>query len=181
MNTAVVEIDKVVKDIKSIKDDAQTRMRKKFHTLLKPYLQASGPISFRAYTAYFNDGDECHYNVYNDLESLFVDGTRLDELSCDYTETIKLKTQEDVNQHKEICDIFDNYFCETRDYIGLDGDKWKKGVNKDKIKKRLDAIKKVQSILQEFGDDFYRDMFGDHVEVTLDIKEITTESYRDHE
>jgi hypothetical protein len=92
-------------------------------------------FSFRAYTDYFNDGDECTYSAHIDTESLDINGVN----------------GWDVEDSQEALDKHNLLANEVSDFLYL------------------------------IGKDVIYDMFGDHVQVTVDREQVSVDSYTNHD
>lgn len=128
--TALESIRSKIKDIAEKRAAALAEIRKEFPEIIKPIFAELGieSVSWRQYTPYFNDGDECEFGVRNDHDSISIDGK----------------------------DYYDD----------------------DNYKKEEDRFKKVAAVLQSVPDEFYKDLFGDHSEITVKADgTIETEQY----
>lgn len=95
-------------------------LKNDFGPMLKPLFekhQDVKEISWRQYTPYFNDGDECVFGVYND--DISINGEDVWDMSDD-----------DETRFKP-------------------------------------AFKDFEDLLQSIPDDFFKDLFGDHITVTV--------------
>lgn len=136
---------------KAKRADMVKQLQTEFPALLAPLLSQSNrieSIGWRQYTPYFNDGDECIFGVHND--DLTINGID------DYD-----------GEEKDIAFIKEKIW---------NGDKWI--VNTDLDKHEFNILNQVEEVLRSIPDDFYKDLFGDHVKVTV-FKDgrIETEEY----
>jgi len=133
MNTAIDNIKAKIQDIDNQRKALIEEIRKDFFPILKPVFDKypdAQKVSWRQYTPYFNDGDECIFGMHGGYDSIDINGV-------DY--------YNDENYEKPEKKEMFNEFADT-----------------------LGAI----------SEEFYKDLFGDHVEVTiLRNGEIETEEY----
>jgi len=140
------------------KQDLVEQLRKKFPTMFKDLFEQSEIINsftWRAYTTYFNDGDTCTFSVHCDYPD--INGENIDDLEWyDWKVKYYLKGEE----------RFQNLLEENPQ------------INIKESKIIYDFI----DILESIPEDFMLDLFGDHVEVTLNRDgTINVESYEDHD
>jgi len=146
-------------------------LRKDFAPMFKEFFDKSNglikSIGWTQYTPYFNDGDECVFRVNSDLDY----GLRFNDETVDETDLITISEYVAVK------------------YLKNDGsyEKWLDKYPEDKIdpikhKNQLDLIKilnEVSEVLKSIPEDFMKDLFGDHVEVTVKSDgTIETEEYK---
>jgi hypothetical protein len=148
------KINEQLEAFKAKRAELVKELQTEFPSLLLPLLSQSNKIEsigWRQYTPYFNDGDECVFGVYYD--DLTING--IDEYDDD---------------EKEI------EFIRKRIW---NGDSWVENPNLDTHEYSL--LKQIEEVLKGVPDDFYKDLFGDHVTVTV-YKDgrIETEKY-DHD
>ena len=122
------------------KKEMVSQLQKEFPSIIQPLLMQDDAImsvSWRQYTPYFNDGDECVFGAHlNDIE---VNGEDLYELDG-YEESWERKHREPNN-----------------------------------LEKTVDQIK---TVLAEVPEEFYKELFGDHVRVTINRDgTVQTEEY----
>lgn len=136
-------------------------------------------ISFRwsQYTPYWNDGDECTFGVYND--DLFIND---DEESSNQYELKSLLDKIKSTRSKNAAIKKIEAEIESDKKKGY-GTSWKeeqikeiKNADYDTVKSRLEMLKDIQDILFSMPDESYRDIFGDHVTITVTKDGWTKES-----
>lgn len=136
----IEKINEQLEAFKAKRTDLVKQLQTEFPSLLLPLLSQSKrieSIGWRQYTPYFNDGDECIFGVHND--DLTING-------------------------------IDDYDGEENDIAFIkekiwDGDKWVINTNLDKPE--FDLLQQIEKVLRSIPDDFYKDLFGDHVKVTV--------------
>lgn len=134
-------------------------LKSDFAPMLRPLFEKSNgkisSIGWKQYTPYFNDGDECVFSVDMDLDyGLTFNGESIDENEAITANTYGLSK-----------------------YLAKDGsyENWISKYPKDSIDPVKDADElELYSLLLEFHelltsipDSFYKDLFGDHCEVTI--------------
>lgn len=145
------KINEQLKAFKNKRAELVKELQRDFPNLLAPLFSESKrieSIGWRQYTPYFNDGDECVFGVHND--DLTING--IDEY--------------DGNEK-------DIEFIRERIW---NGSNWVKNPEIDKHE--FDLLKQIENVLKSVPDDFYKDLFGDHVRVTIHKDgRIETEEY----
>lgn len=136
----VDKINEQLEAFKAKRADLVKQLQAEFPSLLLPLFSQSKrieSIGWRQYTPYFNDGDECIFGVHND--DLTING--IDDYDGDENEIAFIKEK-----------IWN-------------GDKWVVNTNLDKPE--FDLLQQIEKVLRSIPDDFYKDLFGDHVKVTV--------------
>jgi len=152
------------------KEEMVEALRKDFAPMFKEFFDNSNglikSIGWKQYTPYFNDGEECIFSVHADLDyGISINGEDLEE-----SELIT------------ICEYA------AKKYLKNDGsyEQWILKYPKDKIdpiehKEQLELFKiliEVEEVIKSIPEDFMKDLFGDHVEVTVNSSgNIETEQY----
>lgn len=119
------------------------QLQQEFPQILAPLFEKSkkiNSVSWRQYTPYFNDGDTCEFGVYND----------------------------DLDVNGESNYDLDWWSWEVKWY--LKGEDKYKNIFNDNPSLDLEECKVYMEfieVLTSIPDDFYKDLFGDHVEVTV--------------
>lgn len=113
-------------------------------------------VSFHAYTPYFNDGDTCEYRV-----------------SLDYP----LINGYDEHESDEYGDDSINIWKQSHEMLGY-GVGAKPNPSYNPYAKQI--INNVKAFFRAFEEEIYKDLFGDHVTITVTPNEVTTKTY-DHE
>ena len=127
-----------------------------------PNLKSFG---WRQYTPYFNDGDSCEFGV--NVDYPLINGEDEDygddvEISIKIQDYKTLETEEDVRINNEVAEkagmtwyknkkVGDNGLCYNAKYDAA-ADK---------------AVNEIKEVLASIPEDFFEDMFGDHVTVTI--------------
>jgi hypothetical protein len=136
----IKKINEQLEAFKAKRIDLVKQLQAEFPSLLAPLFAESKrieSIGWRQYTPYFNDGDECVFGVHND--DLTINGT--DDYDGDENEIAFIKEKT------------------------WDGKKWV--VNTELDTHEFKILKQIQKVLRSIPDDFYKDLFGDHVKVTI--------------
>lgn len=143
-NSIINRIKGELKTFEEKKKALVDELRKEFPNLLQPLLEQSEiieSISWVQYTPYFNDGDECTFSSY----------------AADFGFNGKTYRDNFVTNA-------DFWSKEIYDYTS---GRYKKVPNPGYIEKEASIIDGLSEILSEIPDDFYKDLFGDHVEITI--------------
>jgi hypothetical protein len=154
--------------------------------VFKPLLDAHPIIEsleFTAYTPYFMDGDECIYSV-GDLGATLVDidvdypPEFFESYSDSYGQTLALLRDGTVPTSSWMpkgVDDYESYF--RKNNAGL----IELGIEKlEEIVAAREAGQDYVRLLAGIPDDVIRDMFGDHVKVTITREGVTVDQY-DHD
>jgi hypothetical protein len=171
MSQLIEKIKTELKAFEQKKADLVAELRKEFPNLLKDLFDKTDwieSIGWSQYTPYFNDGDACHFEVNLDLDYGLI-----------------------VNGNEDTIDSSTFYSYPVRKYV--EGaqvyEDWLKRYPEDKINpdtieedlKKLAEVKAFHEVLSSVPDDFYLDLFGNHVKVEVDkTGEISIEEY-DHD
>lgn len=157
-------------EIAKKKEELTEELRKDFAPMLLPFFKKSNgsikSISWQQYTPYFNDGEECTFSVNLDLDYAFkVNGESLDESDFFTVSTYGL--------HRLSCN--DGSY---EDWIGkYPEDKIDQVKNADQII-LYNILLEIVSLIESIPDEFLKELFGDHVEVTVkNDGTIETEEY----
>ena len=168
-----------VENFKKRKEEWVKELRDEFPKLITPLLERSEyieNISWTQYTPYFNDGEECYFTA--SVDYLYVNGADQGDSENDIYEKNKsfiIKNEEDLLIDKEISEQMGWKFHSKK--IGQYGYKMNMKYNEDEAK----LLKDIKKVLLKIPSDFYKDLFGDHVKVTITKKgEISIEEY-EHE
>jgi hypothetical protein len=116
------------------------QLRAEFSSILAPFFEKSkliNSISWTQYTPYFNDGDECTFSC--NFGDIYVNGSLPEDL--------------------------DRYGWEVKH--PLSGGKYAKEVQgKNWDIEEYKIVYEIQEALESIPEEFYLEMFGDHVQVT---------------
>lgn len=170
--TTLENIKQKIEEINKKKEELISELRNDFAPMLKPLFDKSvgkiTSIGWTQYTPYFNDGDECVFSVNLNLYyGIRVNGNVLDE-------------QED---------LFGSSLYALSKYGTDQYDSWIAKYPEDKINEETKEndlflyglINEFEKLLSSIDDEFYKSLFGDHVEVTVYADgRIETEEY-DHD
>jgi hypothetical protein len=133
-------------------------------------------VRWTQYTPYFNDGDTCEFGV-NDIEFRFNE--EIHNPSDKLNKSSKGKKDDDDEDEDDYGDdenfvgtySLDSFLDERKDVLNF------KDI--DQARKLCADIEYVHSTLTQMGDAL-KDMFGDHVQITVTRKGVETEEY-EHE
>lgn len=128
----------------------QTEFHKGLGRLFETYPQIE-TIRWNQYTPYFNDGDVCEFSVNVDPDyGLTINGTERDEF-CEFDKVEDSNTWSGYRYDRRI-------------------------TNPD----MYNLFEPVSDFLSAFGEDYMKQAFGDHAEITIDRQGVTVERY-DHD
>lgn len=176
--SAIETIKQKIAVIKQQREELITALRSDFVPMLKPLFDKySGLVTsfgWTQYTPYFNDGEERTFGVRLDFDSCYINGEYVDDnesLSKGIYEKI---TEENHDAHVIWNSSGDGYKWYADKKVGEDG--YFKNPN---FNSRLDeAVREFSEVLSSIEDGFYKDLFGDHVLVTVNADgTIETEEY----
>jgi len=165
-------IKEKIEAIKKQKEELTSQLKKDFAPMLQPLFEKSNgkitSIGWTQYTPYFMDGDECVFSTNFDIDyGLRINGETLEESE----------------------NVFGSSLYALKKYGTDDYESWISKYPEDKIKEETresdlalySLITEFQELLISIEDEFYRDLFGDHVEVTVKADgTVETEEY-DHD
>jgi hypothetical protein len=120
------------------------------------------------YTPYFNDGDTCEFSVHLDYPLINgsneeYDDVDEDEISIKIYDYKKLETEEDVRINDEVAAKSRYHWYMGTKSIGSEGLCYNPKYDADAAR----VVEEIKSVLNDIPEEFFRDMFGDHVKVTL--------------
>ena len=118
-------------------------LRKEFPTMFKELFDKSEKIEsfgWRQYTPYFNDGDTCEFSVHCD--DPYVNGEYIDE--CDWYDWR-------IGYYLKGDQKYDNLLTENPE---LDIESYK-------------VVEEFISVINSIPEDFLKDLFGDHAQITI--------------
>lgn len=170
------------KEMDKLRNEMTKESKKAFKTGVKelfdqyPDLNSFG---WAQYTPYFNDGEECIFSAYT--ESVFINGdpdayypgeleSFLDEINNKEKTIKKLRKEIEDTKNSEYKSSWIKE-CNERKIKDIEE------ANPDEIKKQAKMVRDIVDFLQLIDNDALRDMFGDHVMVTVSRDGIETEEY----
>jgi len=132
-------------------------LKKEFPAMFTPIFAKSKKIKsfgWSQYTPYFNDGEECTFGVNN--SDISING--VDQYECEFLDwRMKYVLSGDRDKKKYIDELSSNDKLDYQEYA---------------------IVQEIESVLESIPEDFYRDLFGDHVQVTVNADgTIETEEY----
>lgn len=158
-----------IAEINAKKQELVNDLRKDFAPMLKPLFEKSNgkikSFGWTQYTPYFNDGEDCEFSVNCDIDyGLYINGERIDDIDG----------------------LFGSSEYALKMYGTTDYESWIKQypedvINEDTKEQDLhlySILKEFVSLLESIDSEFLKDLFGDHVLVTVyDDGRIDTEEY----
>lgn len=173
--TSLETIKAKISEINAKKQELIADLRKDFAPMLKPLFEKSnGKISsfgWTQYTPHWNDGDECTFRV--NIGYPMINGVDYDE-------------HDSLEEEKYVTITAENE-KEVKEYLELKGYKWMMNntigqggyiKNKKYDSKLIELTEEFKSVLSNIDSEFLKDLFGDHVLVTVhDNGTIETEEY----
>lgn len=171
----------MIKDVIAAYEAARAKMletvKKEFNGLFADLFNDDiESINFKAYRIYFNDGEECTFSVYNDVDNIEINEINMGQ-DCPF-QFEKLKNQEDINISKIIRNTLN---IPGKDSINGYGLKWNEEDQREAKIKRYLAAQEFCNRLGKIPADVIRDMFGEHVSVTITKDNVSVEEYTDHD
>jgi len=158
--------DNIKQKLAALKEDYKKTAEAMFHEGVKELFELHPSLDsfgFKAYSPYFNDGEECTFSALTDYP--YINGFDEDPSSMEkYFEP----REGDSNIWKKIghWDYSNGY----KNKVWVDGDPV------------LDAmVKDVKEFLKSFDNDVWEDLVGNHVIVRISKDGIETEDYSDHD
>jgi hypothetical protein len=157
------------------------QLRTEFPALFSDLLAGSKRInsfSWTQYTPYFNDGDSCEFGVRNDDIEINggddEDGDGFDYLS---PSVYGIVTADNQAEHE----AFNAGPLGSKYYVGTKIGSGGKFPNPHYDAAESAIVGQIEEILGSIPDDFYEELFGDHVKVTVHKSgEVSVEEY-DHD
>lgn len=163
IKTQIAEFDAKRKDLLA-------SLKNEFAPMVAPLFEKHPKIKsfqWNQYTPYFNDGEECTFSVNIDYPT--VNG---------YNEDDDEEEQSDNSQSKVIyLPITEDNISEHRAFnLSAAGYKWyaDKGIGEQGVfknpnydQKLIDGIEEFKKLLSSIPEDFLKDLFGDHMQITL--------------
>lgn len=173
--TILERIKREVLNFKKKKEALVAELRQEFPKLITPLMEQSNfieNISWTQYTPYFNDGDTCTFGVNTDY--LNVNGEDEGKM---YRKVLsfRIKNEEDLEIDRKICEEMGYRLSKRK--IGDYG--YKKNIEYSEYEDSI--LKDIKKVLSQIPDDFYEDLFGDHVTVTITKQGAITVDNYDHE
>lgn len=159
------QIKAKVAEINKQKEELVSQLRKDFAPMLQPLFEKSSgkiqSISWSQYTPYFNDGDECVFSVHADLDySLKLNGVSFDDYDEDEEDQLFGSKEYGMRKYLEGEDVY-------QDWIKRYPDDTLNPDTKDEDLRLYKIAQEFESVLNSIDDEFFKDLFGDHVEVTV--------------
>lgn len=155
----LASIKEKLAEINKQKEELTKSLKKDFAPMLKPLFDKSNgkitSLGWSQYTPYFNDGDSCEFSLNIDLDyGILVNGENLDET-----------------------ELFTNSSYGLEKYLKKDGsyEKWinqypEDALNPITMDSEIDLYKillEFVEVLESIDERFFKDLFGDHVTVTV--------------
>ncbi len=165
-------VDNIKQEFKIFEDKKKVmveELRKQFPVILAPLFEKSkiiNSIGWTQYTPYFNDGDECTFCVHkNDLyiNKVYSYDSKIN-ISRPTSYLQKITSNEELEKTKELgLKYYPNSPYYNNPEIG------KSGLTEDETynKEEGDIYNSFRQVLNDVPDEIYKDLFGDHVEITI--------------
>ena len=157
-----LKINDIQKRISELKKELAVEYWKVFADASKeiftkyPYLEK---FSWRQYTPYFNDGDECTFRVNSDIDTFTINGVEFDGLYI--SPRIKTETKDRYNNS-----IYRDMTDEEFNTRTIDGER--SAADDVMTAKQVHEMQEeLSTFIQSFDEDYMLDVFGDHATVTL--------------
>ncbi len=175
MNT-LETIKQKIADINAKKQELVEGLRKDFAPMLQPLFDKSnGKITsfgWTQYTPYFNDGEECTFSTHVDYP--VINGEDSDDIDALNIGIYKTITDENLAEHKSFNESEHGHKWYVSKSVGENGYFRNPGYDED-LANLVDEFKQV---IKSIDDEFLKDLFGDHVQVTVNADgTIETEEY----
>jgi len=158
--------DNIKQKLAALKEDYKKTAEAMFHEGVKELFKDHSNLDsfgFKAYSPYFNDGEECTFSAHTDYP--YINGYDNDEGSM---EKHFGRREDDSNIWKKISHW--DYSNGYNNRVWVDGDPV------------IDAmVKDVKEFLASFDDDVWQDLIGNHVIVRISKDGIETEEYANHD
>jgi len=164
-----------IAEINAKKQELVNDLRKDFAPMLKPLFEKSNSkiksFGWTQYTPYFNDGDECYFSV--NIDYPYINNERTDDLDILNEGKYVIITEENEDEVRAHVS-YKGYHWLLKHTIGQSG--YIK--NKDFDSELFNLVEEFKSALSEIDSEFLKELFGDHVKVTVhDNGTIETEEY----
>jgi hypothetical protein len=160
----IEKIKKTVEEVEIKKQELIDELKPEFSNQFKPLFEKSEgklqSFSWTQYTPYFNDGDECTFSV--NVDKLDINGQDIYEIDSlrEYISGIKI-TEENYQESVDFCNKLERPWWIRN--IGESG--YLPNPNFDE---KLDnIINEITGILESIPEDFYKDLFGNHKQITI--------------
>lgn len=174
-NQILENFQKVVDSTRKIaQNQASEQIRKDLAWFFVKYADMVGRIEWKQYTEYWNDGEECEFKVYQP-DPVFKEGVMPDWVSERYDET----------------------WFPNMEYV----DRWLSEIDQPKSWTNVELLKKQISlyqvggfgefsedwnkikkyVLEELGEVFLEEIFGDHKSIIVYPERVSVEKYEDHD
>jgi hypothetical protein len=158
--------DNIKQKLAALKEDYKKTAEAMFHEGVKELFKDHSNLDsfgFKAYSPYFNDGEECTFSALTDYP--YINGYDDDGSSMED----RFKPREGDSNIWDKIGYWD-YSNGYNNRVWVDGDPV------------IDAmVKDVKEFLSSFDDDVWQDLIGNHVIVRISKDGIETEHYLDHD
>lgn len=174
----VEKIKSHIAEIKAKKEELVNELKKEFAPMLKPLFDKSNgkitSIGWTQYTPYFNDGDTCRFSTLQSSDSLYINGESADDIETLSKTKYDTITVENLQAHIDFNSTEDGYSWYKDKKVGENGI----FPNPDYDKELDELVDEFSRVLSSIDDEFYKDLFGDHVKVTVHADgRVETEEY----
>ncbi len=163
-------LQEIANKIKNLKDEYLKEGRIVFQQGCKEIFDKYpiNSFSWLQYTPYFNDGDECTFGVIAEDYGLSINDLNFDDVP-------HIKKKDGKIYQQKYCSQTGKYVDEEVTELSVDGlpDNWMDWYN--------DCCHDISKFIYSFEYDFLKNLFGDHVKVTINCDGTTSTSDYNHD
>jgi len=170
------------REMDKLRDQMVKESKKTFKTGIKELFNQYPDLksfAWTQYTPYFNDGDECTFGAYTD--SVYINGDTESVYPCELETLLDHANNKEKTIKKLLKEIEDSkndkYESSWRKEYNEAKIKEIEEADPDEIKDQAKMVRDIVDFLQLIDSDTLRDMFGDHVMVTVSRDGIETTEY----
>ena len=159
--TTLQEIKNKIEAIQKQKEELTAQLRKDFAPMLMPLFEKTNgkikSIGWSQYTPYFNDGEECTFSTNLDMDyGIMVNGQTLEDREDDLFGSDPYS----LNLYISNIERYNKWVSDHPEYTLNES-------TKENDLEIVGYVKEFYDLLSSIDDEFYKDLFGDHVEVTI--------------
>lgn len=152
-----------------------TELRKEFPQILEPLFVANPKIKnigWTQYTPYWNDGEECTFGL--NISELYINGEHEDDIDALTKGKYETITVDNIEANKAFNNTTDGMKRYVDKPLGDTGYFKNEGFDSE----LFNGTEQFKKALGEVPEDFYKDLFGDHVLVTINSDgDVITDEY----
>ena len=160
-------VEKIKKEIANFEEKRKVlvaELRTQFPALFKELFDKSNlieSIGWTQYTPFFNDGEECTFRVH--ISELYINEEHEEEIDWLDKRMYATITLERLKEHKEFNSSPLGYSHYKDKKVGEQGVFKNPNLNEFEY----NIIEEFKEILESIPEDFFKDLFGDHSQVTV--------------